>query len=154
MRAVFLTATISMLLAAPLGAQGKDDVPPAFRPPAGMCRIWIEGVPPGRQPAPTDCSTAIRRRPPNARVIFGDQTTPPSIRGYQPPARRYREEPKEPERTPRRSEPDRKEEPRREEPKKDPAPSRRPPRAEPRRDPPEVQPAREPVRLRRNTPER
>lgn len=49
-------------------------VPPAFRPPAGMCRIWIEGVPPGQQPAPTDCVTAVRNRPVNGSVIFGDNT--------------------------------------------------------------------------------
>ena len=63
--------------AASLGAQAQggtgDDVPTTHRPPPGMCRIWIDGVPAGRQPAPTDCATAIRRRPPNARVIFGDE---------------------------------------------------------------------------------
>jgi hypothetical protein len=37
-----------------------------------MCRVWVDGVPPGQQPAPTDCKTAIRNRPPNGRVIFGD----------------------------------------------------------------------------------
>jgi hypothetical protein len=67
---------LAVLLAAPLGAQGAakepQGIPPAHRPPPGMCRIWIDGVPPDRQPAPTDCATAIRRRPPNARVIFGD----------------------------------------------------------------------------------
>ncbi|MBA2707470.1 MAG: hypothetical protein H0U59_06680 [Gemmatimonadaceae bacterium] len=47
-------------------------VPPAYRPPAGMCRIWIDGVPPGQQPAPTDCVTAVRNRPVNGYVIFGD----------------------------------------------------------------------------------
>ncbi len=47
-------------------------VPPAYRPPAGMCRIWIEGVPPGQQPAPTDCVTAVRNRPVNGSVIFGE----------------------------------------------------------------------------------
>jgi hypothetical protein len=149
----FLAAIFTMLLAVPsLGAQGKGDIPAEFRPPAGMCRIWIEGVPPGRQPAPTDCSTAIRRRPPNARVIFGDQTAVPSVRGYQPPTRGYNDEPKDTDRTPRRTEPaDRKDEPRRAEPKKDPPP---PARSEPRRrDPPEVQPSREPARFRRNAPE-
>lgn len=68
--------------AAPLAAQGvvggrnpadtgEGGVPADHRPPPGMCRIWIDGVPAARQPAPTDCSTAIRRRPPNARVVFG-----------------------------------------------------------------------------------
>ena len=47
-------------------------VPPGFFPPAGMCRIWINGVPAGQQPAPTDCASAVRNRPANARVLFGD----------------------------------------------------------------------------------
>jgi hypothetical protein len=37
-----------------------------------MCRIWLDSVPPNRQPAPTDCASAIRNLPPNARVIFSD----------------------------------------------------------------------------------
>jgi hypothetical protein len=40
-----------------------------------MCRIWIDGVPPGHQPAPTDCATAAARVPPNGRIIYGDQTS-------------------------------------------------------------------------------
>ena len=55
-----------------LAQQGEDDVPKAYRPPPGMCRIWLEKVPPKQQPAPTDCPTAVRNRPPNGRVIFGD----------------------------------------------------------------------------------
>ena len=47
-------------------------VPPGFFPPAGMCRIWINGVPAGQQPAPTDCASAVRNRPVNGRVLFGD----------------------------------------------------------------------------------
>ena len=43
-------------------------------PPAGLCRIWIDGVPPGRQPAPTDCATAERTRPNNARVLYGTES--------------------------------------------------------------------------------
>ncbi len=45
-------------------------VPKQYLPPAGMCRVWVDKVPAGRQPAPTDCATAIRNRPPNARVVF------------------------------------------------------------------------------------
>jgi len=37
-----------------------------------MCRIWINGVPPGRQPAQTDCATARANLPPNATIIYGD----------------------------------------------------------------------------------
>ena len=47
-------------------------VPPGFYPPAGMCRVWIDGVPAGQQPAPTDCASAVRNRPANGRVLFGD----------------------------------------------------------------------------------
>lgn len=66
--------------AAPLGAQraAKDSakksqpIPADARPPKGMCRIWLENVPAGQQPAATDCQTAIKNRPQNAQVIFGD----------------------------------------------------------------------------------
>src|SRR3984893_12526978 len=47
-------------------------VPPGFFPPAGMCRVWINGVPAGQQPAPTDRASAVRNRPANGRVLFGD----------------------------------------------------------------------------------
>jgi hypothetical protein len=39
-----------------------------------MCRIWINGVPPGHQPAPTSCEKAVRNQPPNSRIIWGDNT--------------------------------------------------------------------------------
>ena len=52
--------------------QSADEIPPAYRPPPGMCRVWLDGVPAGQQPAPTDCANAVRNRPANARVIFGD----------------------------------------------------------------------------------
>src|SRR5438874_2255634 len=48
-------------------------VPPGFFPPAGMCRIWLNEVPAGQQPAPTDCASAVRNRPTNGRVLFGDE---------------------------------------------------------------------------------
>lgn len=55
------------------GKSSRDpDVPAAYRPPPGMCRIWLTGVPPNQQPAPTDCASAVRNRPPNGRVLFGD----------------------------------------------------------------------------------
>ena len=54
--------------------QHRDQiVPPGFFPPAGMCRIWLNDVPPGQQPAPTDCASAVRNRPTNGKVLFGDE---------------------------------------------------------------------------------
>ena len=56
-------------------ARGSSKIPPGQRPPAGMCRVWINGVPPGHQPRATDCATAEIRaaQTANARVIYGDQ---------------------------------------------------------------------------------
>ncbi|MGI8496781.1 MAG: hypothetical protein ACR2OG_04250 [Gemmatimonadaceae bacterium] len=53
-------------------ARNHDVVPPGQHPPAGMCRVWIDGVPPGQQSAPTDCATATHNVPANAHVIYGD----------------------------------------------------------------------------------
>jgi hypothetical protein len=54
-------------------SQGREQiVPPGFYPPAGMCRIWVNGVPAAQQPAPTDCASAVRNRPANGKVLFGD----------------------------------------------------------------------------------
>ena len=50
----------------------KAGVPKAFVPPPGMCRVWLDYVPPAMQPPPTDCATAIRSRPRNGRVVFGE----------------------------------------------------------------------------------
>jgi hypothetical protein len=63
----------ALLFAPPATAQQNTDIPVGYRPPPGMCRIWIDGVPAGQQSAPTDCATAIRNRPANGRVIFGDE---------------------------------------------------------------------------------
>lgn len=63
----------TLLVAAPLAAQSRDSIPREYRPPPGMCRIWLDDVPANRQPEPTDCATAIRKRPPNGRVVFGEE---------------------------------------------------------------------------------
>jgi hypothetical protein len=75
----FLTLGLITGLATGAAAQqpkaAKDTskaIPADARPPKGMCRIWIDGVPAAQQAAPTDCQTAIRNRPENGRVIFGD----------------------------------------------------------------------------------
>src|SRR5687768_5953328 len=68
-------ASPSLASAQGKGARGKEtdkDIPTNMRPPAGMCRVWLEDVPPAQQPAPTDCPTAVRNRPAKGRVIFGD----------------------------------------------------------------------------------
>lgn len=47
-------------------------IPAEARPPKGMCRVWIDGVPAAQQAAPTDCKSAVKNLPANGRVIFGD----------------------------------------------------------------------------------
>ena len=77
--------------------RGNKDIPANMRPPAGMCRVWLDDVPAAQQPAPTDCPTAVRNRPAKGRVIFGDdyvttktkdtsKTPPrsPAIKGFTP----------------------------------------------------------------------
>ena len=80
LRAV-LTFGLIVATATPLMAQQpaqKDSskrgarIPDDARPPKGMCRIWIDGVPAAQQPAATDCPSAVKNRPANGRVIFGD----------------------------------------------------------------------------------
>jgi hypothetical protein len=50
----------------PQGASESD------RPPPGQCRVWLNGVPGSRQPAPTSCGQAAKMRTPNSSLIFGD----------------------------------------------------------------------------------
>jgi hypothetical protein len=70
-----LTAAAAIAVATPMLAQGPAReyafVPAGMLPPAGMCRVWIEGVPPGRQPAPTSCAVAARWMPAHARLVYG-----------------------------------------------------------------------------------
>lgn len=58
---------------------GSSRVPKGHLPPRGMCRVWVDGVPPGHQPAPTSCAQAERDRfkYSNARVIYGDRESFP-----------------------------------------------------------------------------
>jgi hypothetical protein len=58
------------------GRQDPQELPREYRPPRGMCRIWIDGVPADKQPAPTDCATAVKNKPRNGRVIFGEEARP------------------------------------------------------------------------------
>jgi hypothetical protein len=73
-RSAYLSAFLLAGLAGVSHAQQKrdDDIPKEYRPPPGMCRIWLDKVPPKQQPAPTDCRTAVKNKPSNGKVIFGD----------------------------------------------------------------------------------
>ena len=79
-----LFAGLAMSTAALQAQASPSGVPESHRPPAGMCRIWIDGVPPAHQPAPTDCATAIRKRPMNARVVFGSDAPAGAARTFAP----------------------------------------------------------------------
>ena len=82
LRPLLLALACSAGLAGSARAQKSgDDVPKAYRPPPGMCRIWLDKVPPKQQPAPTDCRTAVRNKPSNGRVIFGDDYLEKSDKG-------------------------------------------------------------------------
>lgn len=77
MKRAALVLMMTGLVASPAFAQGrgknKQGVPPGHLPPAGLCRVWYDGVPPGRQPRPTSCYEAerIASRDRSARVIYG-----------------------------------------------------------------------------------
>ena len=79
----------------PKDSAKRAAIPADARPPKGMCRVWIDGVPAAQQPAATDCPTAVKNRPNNGRVIFGDDypdssktkpadkvKLPPDVKGF------------------------------------------------------------------------
>lgn len=101
---IAVTVGLCLAAAAPAMAQAREGpkdsakkaaaIPADARPPKGMCRIWIDGVPAAQQPAATDCASAVKNRPANGRVLFGDDladTTrknaakpklPPGVKGF------------------------------------------------------------------------
>jgi hypothetical protein len=100
---VLLPVAFVALAASSAHAQGRSqekgkDIPASSRPPAGMCRIWLDDVPAAQQPAPTDCASAVRNRPAKGRVIFGDDyvtkgkkdsaKSSPPIKGFASPSRK------------------------------------------------------------------
>jgi len=95
LRSLLLLAAVAALPAM-AGAQGTARpripvVPSHLMPPAGKCRIWVDGVTPTQQPAPTDCQTALRQKPANGTVIFGPSERDVEASGFRSnprPARR------------------------------------------------------------------
>ncbi|HVX42071.1 MAG TPA: hypothetical protein VHB25_21095 [Gemmatimonadaceae bacterium] len=91
---IALSVGLCLAAAAPAMAQGRDGgkdsakkattIPADARPPKGMCRIWLDNVPATQQPAATDCPTAVKNRPANGRVIFGDDFADSSKKGAKP----------------------------------------------------------------------
>lgn len=76
---------LSVLIAGTAAAQGRarsaNSYPPGFRPPPGMCRVWIQGVAPGQQPGVTDCASARAMASSNSSVLYGDRADDPRYRG-------------------------------------------------------------------------
>jgi|SRR5688572_3430918 len=60
-------------------ARSTRKIPPGHLPPRGLCRVWIDGVPPGQQPPVESCTQARVRAASttNARVIYGDEQSFP-----------------------------------------------------------------------------
>lgn len=50
---------------------GAQSIPSGQMPPAGLCRVWIDGVAAARQPHATDCATARRSAPVNSHIVYG-----------------------------------------------------------------------------------
>lgn len=73
LRMTILTGATMLVAATGAGAQvrASASVPPGFMPPAGLCRVWYDGVAPGRQPAPTNCATARANLRPGTRLVVG-----------------------------------------------------------------------------------
>lgn len=76
-----LIAIALLTLAGPVAARGQTagasaaetviTIPKSMLPPAGKCRVWMPDVPASQQPAPTDCTTALRQKPASAYLVFG-----------------------------------------------------------------------------------
>src|SRR6476619_320026 len=80
----------------PQPQEPKAAVPPTHIPPPGMCRIWLDNVPPAQQPAPTDCASAARNLPRNGRLIYSDEPRAPTL----PLVKSLKDPPPQPRKTP------------------------------------------------------
>lgn len=74
-----VSAAILVLATSPLAAQGRwnsgrqDERLQSPRTPYGLCRVWINGVQPERQPGATGCAYAYANVPRNGHVIYGGE---------------------------------------------------------------------------------
>jgi hypothetical protein len=73
LRIAIMAGAALVAASAGAGAQMRStaNVPAGYQPPAGMCRVWFNGVAPSRQPAPTDCPTARARVTSNSFLVYG-----------------------------------------------------------------------------------
>jgi hypothetical protein len=67
---VFAAAAVAPSVGAAQANAKPAQVPKAYLPPKGMCRIWLDGVAADKQPAPTDCATALKNKPAAGQVLF------------------------------------------------------------------------------------
>ena len=70
-RTIILAPTSEAETAAP-GTAVVLSVPPGHLPEPGECRVWIPGVPPGRQPRPKsrDCTGIAAVAPPGSWILY------------------------------------------------------------------------------------
>jgi hypothetical protein len=66
-------ATCGAAVVAAQSPLAQPEIPAAYEPPPGMCRVWLRDVPPMQQPAPTDCRSALRTKPVGATVVYGPE---------------------------------------------------------------------------------
>ena len=72
LRLAVLAGSALALATTTAGAQTRRSaIPATMLPPAGLCRVWIEGVAPTRQPPVTTCATARANLRANSRLIYG-----------------------------------------------------------------------------------
>jgi hypothetical protein len=73
LRMAIMAGATLVAASAGAGAQLRSTatIPAGYQPPAGMCRVWFNGVAPSRQPAPTDCATARARVTSNSFLVYG-----------------------------------------------------------------------------------
>ena len=79
-RTFLIAATAALMtlavIASTAEAQGRGrkagKIPPGHMPPRGLCRVWHDGVPPGRQPPVTSCADARYQAARfGGRVLYG-----------------------------------------------------------------------------------